>query len=82
MSNLMFSLLACLVGVFCGACLGALLMLRTNRQPKGLYDYVYCPGDIDLNNALDHINANGYHLISVTYQDGMHTVFFWRPTNG
>lgn len=82
MSNLMFSMLVCLVGIFCGACVGALLMIRPRRQPQGVYDYQYCTCNTELHQAIAHINAHGYRLISVTYQDFVYTVFFWRYADG
>lgn len=76
-------MLALLAAAFCGACLGAFLSRPRRRQAQGLCDYMYCPNNsVDLDNALHQINSNGYHVVSVTCQDDVTTIFFWRPCNG
>ena len=82
MSNIAFSVLAFLVGIFAGACIGIFLCLQGRSKRKELYDFHYCACDHELVQTMEYINGHGHQLISVTQHEDVYTVFFRRFTDG
>lgn len=83
MTNLIITtiVIAAIAGA-AGMLLSLVLYLGRSDRRKGLYDYTYCECGVEVAKTLAAINDMGGKLIGVTQQDGLWTIFFWRPADG
>lgn len=82
MSNIAFSVLAFVVGLFAGVCTGVYMGVRDSSKAKGICFFRICANFHDLVRTIEQLNSEEHLVIGITQHEGVYTVFFRRLADG